>query len=82
MSEAASERPSERTPVAIWILYVLGILSGLVLVGSGLVVAIESVASRGNGVDLHVSTAALAVWLVLALAAGATFVWRRWGRGQ
>ena len=72
----------EGTPVAVRILYVLGILSAVVLGGSLLVVAIEAVGSGGNGVDVHVSTAALAIWLALIAAAGGTFAWRRWGRGK
>jgi hypothetical protein len=73
---------AEGTSTGIWILYALGILAALVLAGSLVVVAIESAGSGGNGVDLHVSTLALAIWLALIIAAGGTFVWRRWGRAK
>ena len=88
--EAPSEAPraappevasAEGTPVAVWILYVLGILSAVVLAGSLLVVVIEAVASGGNGVDVHVSAASLTIWLALIAVAAGMFVWRRWGRG-
>ena len=69
------------TPVPIWTLYGLGILSAVVLAASVLVVAIESAGSGGDGVDLHVSTPALAIWLALVIAGG-TFVWRRRGRAE
>ena len=73
---------AEGTPVAIWILYVLGILSAVVLAGSLLVVVIEAFASGRNGVDVHVSTASLTIWLALIAAAAGMFAWRRWGRGR
>ncbi len=72
----------EGTAVAIRLLYLLGILSAVVLAGSLIVIAIEAVASGGNGVEVHVSTPALVAWVALIAAAAGTFVWRRRGRGK
>ena len=79
-SPAAPEKvASAPTPVGIWVLYGLGVISAAVVLGSLLVVAIEALGS-GSGVDLHVSTAALVIWLALVVVAAGTFAWRRWGR--
>ena len=69
------------TPVALWILYVLGILATVVLAASLVFVVLAYLTSGGGGgFGLDVSTPALVLWLGLAIAAGGTFVWRRFRR--
>jgi hypothetical protein len=70
------------TPVAVWIVYVLGILAGAILVASLLFVTFAWTVGGGSGFGVNVSTSALVVWLALGIAAGATFAWRRWGRSR
>jgi hypothetical protein len=64
---------SGKTPVLVWIVYSLGILGGLLLIGSAVVSAIVVLVSDAS---VGISFRGLAVCLVLVGAAMALKVWR------
>jgi hypothetical protein len=80
--DAASVEPkakSSGTPIALWALYVLGLVAATVLVASLLFVAFAYAVTGNGGTGVDVSVPALVIWLGLVIAAGGTFAWRRWG---
>ena len=83
-SETATERAAEalsdtrRTPIAIWILYILGILAAVVVVTS-LLFAIVVAAADDTGFDFEFASLPFIVWGGLAMAALVTWLWRRGG---
>jgi hypothetical protein len=70
------------TPVWVWVVYGLGILAGTVFAVSLLFLLFAYAATGSGGFGIHVSDAAFVVWLVLAVAAAVTFVWRRFGSSR
>ena len=64
------------------VLYVLGLIAATVFVASLLFLAVAYATSGGGSFGVNVSVRAFAIWLGLIIAAGGTFVWRRWGRAQ
>jgi hypothetical protein len=70
------------TPVWVWVVYGLGILAGTVFAFSLLFLLFAYAATGSGGFGVHVSDTAFVVWLVLAVAAAVTFVWRRFGSSR
>jgi hypothetical protein len=70
------------TPVWVWVVYGLGILAGTVFAFSLLLLLFAYAATGSGGFGVHVSDTAFVVWLVLAVAAAVTFVWRRFGSSR
>jgi hypothetical protein len=68
------------TPIAVMLLYVLGLIAATVLFGSLVFVGLAYAASGGGGFGVNVSVRAFVIWIGLIVAAGGTYVWRRWGR--
>ncbi|GIU93747.1 MAG: hypothetical protein KatS3mg012_0204 [Gaiellaceae bacterium] len=66
---AASEAPTGGTPVWVWLVYGLGILSATILVVSGLFVLGAYLGSEDGTVTTNVSVPALVLWSILALVA-------------
>jgi hypothetical protein len=77
-----TKRASVGTPAALWILYALGIIAAVVLAASLIFVVLAYLTSGDSGFGLDVSTPALVLWLGLAITAGGTFVWRRYGSNR
>jgi len=79
----AESRPGfAATPVWVWVVYGLGILAAVIFAVSFLFVGLAYLTTGDGGFGLHVSTAALVVWLVFLLAAMATYLWRRFGASR
>ena len=74
---AAESRRQARTPIAVWVLYVLGIL-GAVILTTSLLFAVVVAAADDTGLDFEISAAFL-VWLALVVVAASTWVIRRFG---
>jgi hypothetical protein len=74
--------PRVGTPIWVWIVYGLGALAGSVFAFSLLLVALAALTAGGGSAGVNISMPALIVWLTFALAAFATFVWRRFGSGR
>ena len=86
-SSAAEARTSTATrsggrPIAVWIVYVLGIVAATVLAASLLFVVVAYATTGSGGFGLDVSVPALVVWLGIVIAAGGTWVWRRFGAAR
>ena len=84
-SSAAEARTSTTTrsggtPIAVWVVYVLGIVAATVLAASLLFVVVAYATTGSGGFGLDVSVPPLVVWLVIA--AGGTWVWRRFGAAR
>jgi hypothetical protein len=79
---APHARAEVGTPVWVWVVYGLGILAGTVFAVSLLFLLFAYAATGSGGFGIHVSDAAFVVWLVLAVAAAVTFVWRRFGSSR
>jgi hypothetical protein len=78
--KAAEAAPVGGTPIWVWLVYVLGILSATILIGSGLFVLGAYIGSEDGTVTTNVSIPALLLWSVLALAALVLWLRRRGGR--
>jgi hypothetical protein len=78
-SDFAPEATTVRTGtrIAIWVLYVLGLLAAFVFVASAAFVAIAYATTGDGGFGLDVSLPALVVWAALLIAAAGTWLWRR-----
>jgi uncharacterized RDD family membrane protein YckC len=81
-SPADASPRSTSTPVAVWIVYALGLLAAFVFLLSLAVVAIAWSTTGDGGFGLDVSFTAFVVWLALAVAAAVTFIWRRFGASR
>jgi hypothetical protein len=79
---APSPQAAVGTPVWVWVVYGLGVLAGTVFAVSLLFLLFAYAATGSGGFGVHVSEAAFVVWLVLAVAAAVTFVWRRFGSSR
>jgi len=86
-SSAAEARTSTTTrsggtPIAVRVVYVLGIVAATVLAASLLFVVVAYATTGSGGFGLDVSVPALVVWLGIVIAAGGTWVWRRFGAAR
>jgi hypothetical protein len=79
---AETSTRSAATPVAVWIVYALGLLAAFVFVVSLAVVGVAYATTGDGGFGLDVSITAFVIWLLLAVAAAVTFIWRRFGAGR
>jgi hypothetical protein len=82
--EGAQKRPDPTptggTPILVWLVYGLGILSATVLVGTALFAVGALIASDDDtGLDWNVSIPAILLWGGLIVAAACTWLWRRGG---
>jgi hypothetical protein len=77
--EVSAEASERRTPVSVWVVYVLGILAVAVflLTASFILLAYFTLDDQEFGIG--VSTPALIIWGGLIVAAVATWLWRRRG---
>jgi hypothetical protein len=69
------------TPVWVWVVYALGLLAAVVLVGSGLF-TLGALLSDDTGVGYDVSVLGFVLWGGLLLLAVGTWAWRRGGSGR
>lgn len=78
----ADEATRGGTPIWVWLVYGLGLLSATILVGSGLFVLGAYIGSDDDTVTTNVSVLPLLLWSGLALAALVLWLRRRGGRAR